>query len=176
MGTYQKIYDKGYIDVNSHSKTHAILTDATSPAQHEAELAGARNALRTMLPGQEILTFAPSNNKMDSTSAEMCRDTFWAVRQGKQGYSSINPPENGIGGWYDLKIQGARQPLDRNNVFCGLNDILDKALTEPSWLIEMYHSIDAGGDGTLPVTDSAAASHFKKWAAAERRKDLVCVL
>ena len=162
--SYRPYYDKGYIDVASHSHTEKNL--GTNPPKNEEErlleLRDSRDILREML-GQEVLTFAPSNNALDPTSQDVVGEYYWAVRQGKRGYNSISPEEgDAVGAWNNLMVQGAHNPQNRDGKACSLNVVLDEAIEEPTWLIEMYHSIEIKDQGTLPVTDSVASSHFKK--------------
>lgn len=173
--TYKKIYDAGYIDVGSHSKTHADLTTVSGLTDEKRmqEIRDSRDELSAMFD-QEVITFAPSNNHLDTVSQSIIGDYYWAVRQGQRGYNSISPAEgNSAGQWNNLRIQGAHNPLDKDNNACELNDILDIAASEPMWLIEMFHSIETkSGQGTLPVLDSAAAPHFQKMGAMQDAGDI----
>lgn len=176
QSTYENIYSKGFIDVASHSKTHKDLTNYSGLTDELriAEMQGSRDELRNMFPGQEVLTFAPSNNRMDEVSDNMVSNYYWAVRRGQRGYNTLNPPESSsAGGWYNLKIQGSYNPQDMNNEACTLNDCLDIAAENPVWLIYMYHSIESKeGVGTLPVLDGVASSNFKKMGEMQDAGDI----
>lgn len=165
MAKYQKFFDSGYFDLTSHSKTHANLSTMSGLTDERRlqELKESRDILRKTF-GQEVLTFAPSNNKLDAISQSMVDEYYWAVRQGSRGYNSISPEEGDKPGqWNNLYMQGNYNPIDRQGKDVALNDILDEAIKEPTWMIEMHHSIESKeGVGTLPILDSTAASHFKK--------------
>lgn len=140
---YSRIFEEGYIDLGSHSKTHTTLTSSVSDEVRTAELKGAQSEMRAMFPGQEVITYAPADNKLDDRSAAIAKETYWAIRQGKRGFNSLNPPDSGIGGWYDLKIQGVYNPLDMDEKECTLDELLDIAAAEPVWMIEMFHALTA---------------------------------
>lgn len=156
---YSRIFEEGYIDLGSHSKTHTTLTSSVSDEVRTAELKGAQSEMRAMFPGQEVITYAPADNKLDDRSAAIAKETYWAIRQGKRGFNSLNPPDSGIGGWYDLKIQGVYNPLDMDEKECTLDELLDIAAAEPVWMIEMFHGLD-GGFGA--VSTAVATQHFAK--------------
>ena len=156
---YQRIFDEGYIDLGSHSKTHTTLTASVTDEVRHAELDGAQSEMRTMFPGQEVITYAPADNKLDDRSAAIAKETYWAIRQGKRGFNSLSPADTGVGGWYDLKIQGVYNPLNQAGEDCSLDDLLDIAAAEPMWMIEMFHGLD-GGFGA--VSTAVATQHFAK--------------
>lgn len=161
--TYRKIFESGYIDVTSHSETEANL-GANPPTEEQRlrELKGSRDTLREVL-GQEVLTFAPSNNVLDPQSQEVVREYYWAVRQGGEGYNSLDPAEgNGVGQWYNLRNMFNQKPKRQNGEACTLDETLDEVIKEPCWMIEMHHVINEKGQGTLPITDTEANSHFRK--------------
>lgn len=156
---YSKIFEQGYIDLGSHSKSHVTLTSSVTDEVREAEVKTSQSEMKAMFPGQEVITYAPADNKLDDRSLEIAKETYWAIRQGKRGFNSLNPPEDGIGGWYDLKIQGVYNPVDMDGQECALDDLLDIAAEEPVWMIEMFHGLD-GGFGA--VSTAVATQHFKK--------------
>lgn len=156
---YQRIFDEGYIDLGSHSKTHTTLTNSVTDEVRHAELDGAQSEMRAMFPGQEVITYAPADNKLDDRSAAIAKETYWAIRQGKRGFNSLSPADSGIGGWYDLKIQGVYNPVNQAGEDCSLDDLLDIAAAEPMWMIEMFHGLD-GGFGA--VSTAVATQHFAK--------------
>ncbi len=159
LAFYSRIFEQGYIDLGSHSKTHVTLTSSVTDEVREAEIKGSQSEMKAMFPGQEVITYAPADNKLDDRSLELAKETYWAIRRGKRGFNSLNPPEDGIGGWYDLKIQGVYNPIDMNEQDCTLDHLLDIAAEEPVWMIEMFHGLD-GGFGA--VSTAVATQHFKK--------------
>ncbi|MDR0406454.1 MAG: hypothetical protein LBH54_06580, partial [Clostridiales bacterium] len=167
---YRAIFDKGYIDVANHGKTTAPISASATETTATAELTGAAQTLRNLLPGQEVLTYAPANHVLypGSFAENLAVQNFWAIRRGNAaefnddndavGYNTLNPPNNtSFGGWYRLRLEGAHNPTGGS-----LNGLLDPLLNGEKWLIEMYHGIIADGkySGGLEVRQSTADAHF----------------
>lgn len=169
---YQSVFADGYIDLGSHSKTHVDLTSGSVTDEiRNAEVVESQSIMKNLFPGQQVITYAPAENRLDDASEVLARQTYWAMRQGKRGYNSLDPADDGIGGWYDLKIQGIHNPVDESGVTCGINDMLDIAASKPMWLIEMFHGVDSGY-GAVTTTD--AQSHFSYISQLQNEGKLWC--
>jgi hypothetical protein len=170
--TFRNIFNEGYIDVTAHGKTQAPLGASVSDTTATAELTGAMNTLRNLLPGQEVLTYAPANHVLfpGSFAENLAKSTYWAIRRGSEsvtgsnnqdatGCNTLNPSDDtSFGGWYRLRQQGS----GITRTAAEMNAWADGAVADSKWVIEMYHAIltDSKATADLDTKQSVANAHW----------------
>ncbi len=156
---YRGLFGQGNIDVASHSYNHVKLDGSQNDDFRFNETAGSRTALKALFPDQEVMCFIPSDNSMDSKSAELVMQNYWSARQGTRGFNTLDPKEGSSAGqWYNLYIQAAGDDSNPLTQLQTMNGYVDTAIAQGKWLIEMWHGIGEGG--YQEASESYAQSHI----------------
>lgn len=162
VNKWQDLLDQGYLSLENHSMTHAVLPGTewsrydefkqnNTPENYQYELIDSKNVLEEKF-GVPVITFAASNNTLWTEAAAVVMQNYYAMRKGTRGSTtkvqSFEPIEGSDekGGWYNPYMYGIdNSSLEENKSY------VQACIDNGGWFISMTHSvINDSDDPTKP--------------------------
>lgn len=167
---WQTIETEGYIEIISHSYSHLKINDETNPSYQAIfhEYVDAREWFQKNFKTPAFCFVTPNNNTTQVGYEIFEKNGFLAVRQGRRGENSLSPVYGRFPGeWLNLKTRG----IGDVKTTAERNEWVDRAISEGSWLIEMWHDVSPDGDVHYqPISTAMAAEHLDYLAQRSAEK------
>ena len=95
-GKFQAIFDGGRLEPQSHSMSHANLTDASVPSESRDEVLSyeiveSKAQLSALFPSDDIITFAIPYGGMSDAAYDLAAEHYYAIRTTRRGVQSLDP-------------------------------------------------------------------------------------
>ncbi len=156
---WEELLKHGNIDLVSHSYNHIRMEDGTEISDNvealKHEIVDADKWYEDWLGYEQIVFVCPENQMCEEGYKILGENNFWSVRKGHRGYNPLSPEEGTeFGQWSNLMVQGI---CDDDVDLDVRNGWIDTAITDKTWLIEMWHNVkpeEDGGYQTLLIKDA----------------------
>ena len=137
---WKELVTEGYFDIANHSASHKKLTEVQDL---EYEVNGALKKIPF-----EVLGMVCPYGATSSEVIEKVKEKHLACRTTDDGFNSLTQPN-----WYKLKTKYADKNLDK------MNNYVDQAIREKTWIIEMWHGLDQ--EGWKPINSTTCEKHLE---------------
>ncbi len=150
---WESLFEKGRLDVISHSYKHKNLnTDASVNIREET--AGATEELRKRFPKMNIVSYVWPYNASNQTGInELKKIGVLSGRTGGTGLASLSPSETE---WYQLPSYVVESDTTAET----LNGLIDQGINQKKWILETWHGILGEGSSYSPPPKEIALNHF----------------
>ena len=170
---WQEIEKKGYVDVVNHSYTHIKISPEKNftRTQIEHEYKDAKKFYEKNFSTPAFTFVAPENITTETGFAILKENGILAARLGIRGENPLSGIKYGSapGEWLNLKMRGLYDVT--NNT--ARNNWVDSAITNRTWLIEMWHDISPSGNvGFQPISTKDAHEHLSYLSQKQKDKKL----
>jgi len=161
INQWNNILADGHFNVTNHSMTHVNFTvlskNQSGLDSLNDEINGAQSILKSLFPGQDVITMANPYLKTTLMADSLIRLNHFAARNGYRGYNSLNPTD---AEWYRLTSQSTYDGITKSSN--ELNAYLDYAIQHNKWLILLAHGI---GNGPYQIPQAEITAHFEYLAS-----------
>ncbi|MBD3243223.1 MAG: polysaccharide deacetylase family protein [Chitinivibrionales bacterium] len=142
---WRELIAGGHTEVESHTFSHANVTQIDNPDQLEHEIAGSKRLIDDSIPGYHTVAFLCPQGSCNDAAIDMARESgYYSVRGGWKGQFIPLDPESG---WY---WGFPRQQLMSGTAVSTANAWVDEAIAEGKWFMECFHGADDEGYEPLP--------------------------
>lgn len=142
---WQQIEKQGNVELISHSYSHLKMTAGMEFSEDELqhEITDSINYYKENFTTDQIAFIPPENTMCDRGYEILKENGIYAVRQGMREENSLMPM-TGIwpSQWYRLYASGI---CDKETTEWR-NSVVDSAITNNTWLIEMWHNVYKEGE------------------------------
>ncbi len=146
---WKEIVDEEQVEVINHSYNHKTMNEGSLISNNYFSLKHQivdSDKYYEKTFGEEQIVFIWPENAMCDKGYSILRDNgFWASRSDVRGFNSLSPEDgNQAGQWYQLCLFGIKDEGVDNSV---RNGWIDQAITDKTWVIEMWHEVLPEDDG-----------------------------
>lgn len=162
LDTWKNIENKGHVELISHSWSHKKMTEGEEFTEEELqhEITDSIQFYKENFKTDQI-SFIPPENTMNQRGYEILKDNnIYSIRQGIRGENSLTPLKGVYPAqWYRLYTSGIGD-LDTTDK---RNSVVDSAIENNTWLIEMWHNIYEGNqpNGYQAISLKMAEEHME---------------
>ena len=173
---FQPIFDGGRLEPQSHSMSHANLTDDYVPinTQQEVfnyELAESQTHISSLFPKYDIITFAIPYGGMSDAAYDFAAERYYAIRTTRRGVQSLDPGFSREYGSWSMMYSPATYQSNYANLddpetvqWEAIKGAIDEAAN--GWYIPITHRV-----GDVEETDLTYAMADKMFAYIAQLKN-----
>lgn len=154
ISTWRSILAEGVFDAGVHGYKHLNPAMISQVEIFEQETKGAYDYLKSVFPEQNFLTFATPYANVTSGYKEYLQKYYIANREAEGGKTPSLSED------YD-KYNIYSYAMKKDTNFGGVNRLVDNAVVNGTWLVELYHRVTPEPIGDIHVLRSDFESHLE---------------
>ena len=160
---WTELISLGYIDLISHSYNHIKMSPNSEISENidalKHEILDSKSYYEQFTGKQQIAFVCPENIMCKAGEYLIQNGGYYACRRGNRGFNSLSPSEGvAPGDWFNLLCYGV---MDKSLDNDSRNKLVDDAISENKWLIEMWHNVAEKEDGYYQtILYSDASNHL----------------